>query len=244
MRHHRGFILALLAAGLLVASGRLAAADDAAAIADQLNARWAPNPPAFSPEGVAQQRGPDKFGEWGGVRIGNIIAIDVAKSMLAAPNNQKTPAQALRDAQQAVMAERQGPGPKGWGRITQDLTGQKLGALMNGAQPPGAAKTGQAPSADKSAKGGPRSADKATGKTDQAFSNAFDAQASHAAHASVAVSGPGAGVAGRGQGKDVGTQGVGDAGGQGAGAGRGGGEGHGGGNGGGGGEGGGGGKGK
>jgi hypothetical protein len=216
MRHRQWITLASL--GVLVAVWPLGAAADkpadldrqasqvdadtsgqsqaqvAGRISDRLNAEWAPNSPAFSPESVGQQRGPDKFGGWGGVLIGDLIALNVAKSMLAAPNNTLTSAQALALATQQVMDARQGQG-KGWGRIAQDLTGQKLGSLMKTVQPAAAAVTGQAPgpgksvSSSKSAKeAGPASA-KAAAHTDQVFGNAFGTPAS----TGVAVAGPGIG---------------------------------------------------
>ena len=254
MRHHRWIALAVLAVGSALAVGQLTAADNAAdldrhgrpvdaaassqtqaqvagRIADQLNAQWAPNPPAYSPESVGQQRGPDKFGGWGGVLIGDLISLNLAKSMLAAPNNTLTPEEALMVATQQVMDARQGEGRRGWGRIAQDLTGHKLGDLMKSAQPAAATATGQSLSVAKSAKGVGKSSGKAAGKTDQGFSNAFGTPALHAT--GVAVSGPGVrGGTGRGHDKDVAGKGVADKGG-GNGGGSGGGEGHGGGNGGG-----------
>lgn len=231
MRHHQWMALALLVAGSVLAVGQPSVADDtqvAAGIANQLNAQWEPNAPAFTADSVAQQRGPDKFGGWGGVRIGNLISIAIAKATLANTPN-PTPqqiSQALLDAQAAVMAARQGPGPHGWGFIAQDKTGQKLGALLKGAQPGNASATGQSLSLEKGGKGAQKSAeDKATGKT--AFSSAFDTSTP----TGVAFSGPGVGT-GHGHDKDAGAQGVaGKDGGQGQG------EGHGGGNGGGGGKG-------
>jgi hypothetical protein len=230
-------VLALLAASSVLAVGQLAAADDAQVAgrtADQLNAQWAPNSPAYTPESVGQQRGSDKFGGWGGVLIGNLIAVNVAKSMLAAPNNTLTSEEALTLATQQVMDARQAQGQKGWGRIAQDLIGQKLGDLMKGTKAATASATGPALSVDKGAKGAQKSADKASGKTEKAFSNAFDTPASHAA--GVAVSGPGVGGGtGRGHDKDAGPQGIaGKDGGQGLGEGHGGGSGGGGGGGGGG----------
>lgn len=224
---HRWMVLALLAASSVLAVGQLAVADDAQVAgrtADQLNAQWAPNSPAFTPESVANQRGPDKFGGWGGVLIGNLIAVNVAKSMLAAPNNTLTPDEALTLATQQVMDARQGQGQKGWGRISQDLTGQKLGPLMKGTQ---SALTEQELNLEKGAKGAQKSADKASGKTEKAFSNTFDTPTS----TGVAVSGPGVGGGtGRGHDKDAGPQGLaGKDGGQGLGEGHGGGSGGGGG---------------
>jgi hypothetical protein len=165
-------------------------------IADQLNAQWAPNSPAYSAESVGQQRGPDKFGGWGGVLIGNLIAVNIAKSTLAAPNNTLTPEQALALATQQVLDARQGQDKRGWGRLAQDLTGQKLGALVRSAQPAAVAVAGQSLSTGKSTKGAGQPPGKAT---DQASSKTFDSSAAHSA--SVTVSGPG--VTGRGQDKDV-----------------------------------------
>ncbi|MGH2628010.1 MAG: hypothetical protein ACRDHY_15330, partial [Anaerolineales bacterium] len=192
MRHHRWMVMSLLAASSVLAVGQLAVADEAqvaSGIADQLNSQWAPNSPAFTPESVANQRGPDKFGGWGGVRIGNLIAISLAKS--TNPQTPQEAIQALMDATQAVMDARHGQGQKGWGRIAQDLTGQKLGDLMKSVQSAAAAVTGQSPSTGKSAKGAGQSPGKTTGKTDEASSKAFDAAALHPA--AVAVSGPGVG---------------------------------------------------
>jgi hypothetical protein len=163
-------------------------------IADQLNAQWAPNSPAFTADSVGQQRGANKFGGWGGVLIGDLIAINVAKSMLAAPGNTLTPAQALTAATQEVMDARRGENKKGWGQIAQNLTGQKLGSLMTSVQPAAAAVTGQptgpgkSMSSSKSAKEAGQASSKAA-RTDQAFGNSFDTPAS----ASVAVAGPGIG---------------------------------------------------
>jgi hypothetical protein len=233
---HRWMVLTLLVASSVLAVGQLAAADDAQVAgrtADQLNAQWAPNAPAYTPESVGQQRGPDKFGGWGGVLIGNLIAVNVAKSMLAAPNNTLTSEEALTLATQQVMDARQGQGQKGWGRIAQDLTGQKLGDLMKSIKPATASATGPALSVEKGAKGAQKSVDKASGKTEKAFSNAFDTPASHPA--GVAVSGPGvSGGPGRGQDKDVSGKDVADSSGGRSGGGGHGGEGPGGGNGGGG----------
>jgi len=242
--------MALLAASSVLGVGQLAAADDAQVargISDQLNSQWAPNQPAFTPESVASQRGPDKFGGWGGVRIGGVISVTLAKSMLAAPNNTLTPKEALALATQQVMDARR---DKGWGRVAQDITGQKLGALMKGTQPAAAAATSQSLSTGKSPKEPGQSSGKAMGKTEQTASKTFDAPAPHST--GVAVSGPGVGGgSGRGSGKDASGKDVagkdaagGPGGGGGHGGGPGGGEGHGGGNGGGGNGGGGGGKGK
>ena len=229
--------MALLAASSVLVVGQLAAADDAQVsrgISDQLNSQWAPNQPAFTPESVASQRGPDKFGGWGGVRIGGVISVTLAKSMLAAPNNTLTPEEALALATQQVMDARR---DKGWGRVAQDVTGQKLGALMKGTQPAAAAATSQSLSTGKSPKEPGQSPGKAIGKTEPTASKTFDAPAP----TGVAVSGPGVGSrSGRGSGKDASGKDVagkdaagGPGGGGGHGGGRGG-EGHGGGNGGGG----------
>jgi hypothetical protein len=205
MRHHRSTVVAVLTVGLLLVLGHWAdAADRAADLADRLNSQWAPNPPAYSAESVGQQRGPDKLGGWGGVLIGNLIAQDLAKSLLAAPNNTLTPAEALARATQQVMDARQGPGAHGWGRITQDLTGQKLGDLMKGAQPATASTTGQSLSGDKSAKGVGKSAGNAVGKIDQGFSNSFSTPAQTTG---VVVSGPGGSSRGSGGGHDKGASG-------------------------------------
>jgi hypothetical protein len=251
-RYHRWIALAILTAGPMLAVQSSTAANsaadldgqarqvDAAAsgqgqawvasrIADQLNAQWAPNTPAYSADAVGQQRGSDKFGGWGGILIGNLIAVNVAKSTLAAPNNTLTPEEALALATQQVMDARQGHGKKGWGRIAQDLTGQKLGDLMKSAQTAAAGVTGQSPSGGKSAKAAGQSSGKAPGKGDQVGGKTFDVSASHSAGA--AVSGPGVGGGhGRGHDQDV----AGRDGGHGGGGGRGG-DGPGGGNGGGGG---------
>ena len=110
-----------------VVVGQLAAADDArvaTGVSDQLNSQWAPNQPAFTPESVASQRGPDKFGGWGGVRIGGVISVTLAKSMLAAPNNTLTPEEALALATQQVMdATGQGVGPGRAGRHGAEARG-------------------------------------------------------------------------------------------------------------------------
>jgi hypothetical protein len=248
MRHHSWWIaLAVLAVGLVLAPGQWAgAADKAADLADRLNAQWSPNPPAYSAESVGQQRGAERFGGWGGVLIGNLIAQDVAKSMLAAPNNTLTPQEALALATQQVMDARQGPSGHGWGRVSQDLTGQKLGDLMKGAQPGTVASTGgQSASPGKSAKGSGKAAGAVAGKTEQEFSNSFSTPAQTTG---VVVSGPGAsGGTGRGHDKGASGKDVADRGSNRDAGGRGGGDGHGGGNGGGGGgggNGGGGGKGK
>lgn len=239
MRPHRWIVMALLAASSVLVVGQLAAADDAQVargISDQLNSQWAPNQPAFTPDSVASQRGPDKFGGWGGVRIGGVISVTLAKSMLAAPNNTLTPEEALALATQQVMDARR---DKGWGRVAQDVTGQKLGALMKGTQPAAAAATSQSLSTGKSPKEPGQSSGKAIGKTEQTASKTFDAPAPHST--GVAVSGPGVGGgSGRGSGKDASGK---DVAGKDAAGGPGGGGGHGGGNGGGG-NGGGGGKGK
>ena len=202
MRFPRWIVMSLLAASSVLAIGHLAAADDAQVargIADQLNSQWAPNAPAFTPESVASQRGPDKFGGWGGVRIGGIISVTVAKSTLAAPNNTLTSEEALALATQQVMDARQG---KGWGRVAQDLTGQKLGALMKDTQPAAAAATSPSRSTGKSPKEPGQSPGKAIGKTDQTASKTFDAPAPHST--GVVVSGPGVGGgSGRGSGKDA-----------------------------------------
>jgi hypothetical protein len=240
MRPHRWIVMALLAASSVLVVGQLAAADDAQVargISDQLNSQWAPNQPAFTPESVASQRGPDKFGGWGGVRIGGVISVTLAKSMLAAPNNTLTPEEALALATQQVMDARR---DKGWGRVAQDVTGQKLGDLMKGTQPAAAAATSQSLSTGKSPKEPGQSSGKAIGTTEQTASKTFDAPAPHST--GVAVSGPGVGGgSGRGSGKDASGKDVagkdaagGPGGGGGHGGGRGGGEGHGGGNGGGG----------
>jgi hypothetical protein len=202
MRPHRWIVMALLAASSVLVVGQLAAADDAQVsrgISDQLNSQWAPNQPAFTPESVASQRGPDKFGGWGGVRIGGVISVTLAKSMLAAPNNTLTPKEALALATQQVMDARR---DKGWGRVAQDITGQKLGALMKGTQPAAAAATSQSLSTGKSPKEPGQSSGKAIGKTEQTASKTFDAPAPHST--GVAVSGPGVGGgSGRGSGKDA-----------------------------------------
>jgi hypothetical protein len=202
MRLHRWIGMALLAASSVLGVGQLAAADDAQVargISDQLNSQWAPNQPAFTPESVASQRGPDKFGGWGGVRIGGVISVTLAKSMLAAPNNTLTPKEALALATQQVMDARR---DKGWGRVAQDITGQKLGALMKGTQPAAAAATSQSLSTGKSPKEPGQSSGKAIGKTEQTASKTFDAPAPHST--GVAVSGPGVGGgSGRGSGKDA-----------------------------------------
>lgn len=206
IRHHRWMVLWLFAASSVLAVGQLAGADDAqvaSRIADQLNSQWAPNAPAFTPESVASQRGPDKLGGFGGVRAGNLIAIALAKETLANTPN-PTPqqiSQALIDAQAAVMAARQGSGQKGWGSITQNLLGgQKLGPLMKAAV--SAAQTEEQLTAEKSAKGAGLSSGKVTGKTDQASSKTFDTSALQSA--GVVVSGPGVGGGlGRGPDKDV-----------------------------------------
>ena len=229
MRLHRWIGMALLAASSVLGVGQLAAADDAQVargISDQLNSQWAPNQPAFTPESVASQRGPDKFGGWGGVRIGGVISVTLAKSMLAAPNNTLTPKEALALATQQVMDARR---DKGWGRVAQDITGQKLGALMKGTQPAAAAATSQSVSTGKSPKEPGQSSGKAIGKTEQTASKTFDAPAPHST--GVAVSGPGVGAgSGRGSGKDASGK---DVAGKDAAGGSGGGGGHGGGNGGG-----------
>jgi hypothetical protein len=229
MRLHRWIGMALLAASSVLGVGQLAAADDAQVargISDQLNSQWAPNQPAFTPESVASQRGPDKFGGWGGVRIGGVISVTLAKSMLAAPNNTLTPKEALALATQQVMDARR---DKGWGRVAQDITGQKLGALMKGTQPAAAAATSQSLSTGKSPKEPGQSSGKAIGKTEQTASKTFDAPAPHST--GVAVSGPGVGGgSGRGSGKDASGK---DVAGKDAAGGSGGGGGHGGGNGGG-----------
>ena len=229
MRPHRWIGMALLAASSVLGVGQLAAADDAQVargISDQLNSQWAPNQPAFTPESVASQRGPDKFGGWGGVRIGGVISVTLAKSMLAAPNNTLTPKEALALATQQVMDARR---DKGWGRVAQDITGQKLGALMKGTQPAAAAATSQSLSTGKSPKEPGQSSGKAIGKTEQTASKTFDAPAPHST--GVAVSGPGVGGgSGRGSGKDASGK---DVAGKDAAGGPGGGGGHGGGNGGG-----------
>jgi hypothetical protein len=251
MGRHPGIALAVLAVGSALALGQLAAADNATdldrharqvdvaasgqgqaqvagRIADQLNAQWAPHPPAYSPESVGQQRGPEKFGGWGGVLIGDLIALNLAKSMVAAPNNTLTPEEALMVATQQVMDARQGEGRRGWGWIAQDLTGQKLGDLMKSVRPAAAAVTGQSLSAEKSPKGAGKSSGKAAGKTDRGFSNAFDTPAHHAT--GVVVSGPGvSGRTGRGHDKDIAGKDVADKGGAGGAEGRGAGEGPGGG---------------
>ena len=200
MRPHRWIVMALLAASSVLVVGQLAAADDAQVargISDQLNSQWAPNQPAFTPDSVASQRGPDKFGGWGGVRIGGVISVTLAKSMLAAPNNTLTPEEALALATQQVMDARR---DKGWGRVAQDVTGQKLGALMKGTQPAAAAATSQSLSTGKSPKEPGQSFGKAIGKTEQTASKTFDAPAP----TGVAVSGPGVGGgSGRGSGKDA-----------------------------------------
>ena len=210
----------------------------AARTAGQLNAQWAPHEPAFSAESVSQQRGPDRFGGWGGVLIGNLIAINVAKSMLVAPNNTLTPARALALATQEVMDARQGQRKTGWGQIAQDLTGQKLGSVMKGVQAAAPSVTGQSRSPGQSqspakgAKEAGQSSAKGASNADRGFSNAFDASGHTAG---VAVGGPGAGAGlGRGHDKDV-TSADGAGGKDAAGHGGPGGEGHGGGNGGGGG---------
>jgi hypothetical protein len=229
MRPHRWIVMALAAASSVLVVGQLAAADDAQVargISDQLNSQWAPNQPAFTPESVASQRGPDKFGGWGGVRIGGVISVTLAKSMLAAPNNTLTPKEALALATQQVMDARR---DKGWGRVAQDITGQKLGALMKGTQPAAAAATSQSLSTGKSPKEPGQSSGKAIGKTEQTASKTFDAPAPHST--GVAVSGPGVGAgSGRGSGKDASGK---DVAGKDAAGGSGGGGGHGGGNGGG-----------
>ena len=127
MRPHRWIVMALLAASSVLVVGQLAAADDAQVargISDQLNSQWAPNQPAFTPESVASQRGPDKFGGWGGVRIGGVISVTLAKSMLAAPNNTLTPEEALALATQQVMDARR---DKGWGRVGRTSRGGSSG---------------------------------------------------------------------------------------------------------------------
>ena len=115
MRHRFWIVLAMLTVGSMLAAGRAGAGDNAADLAAQLNAQWAPSPPAYSAESVGQQRGPEKFGGWGGVRIGNLIAQSLARAMLAAPNNTLTPEQALALATQQVMDARQDQDRRGRG---------------------------------------------------------------------------------------------------------------------------------
>jgi hypothetical protein len=186
-------------------------------IADQLNAAWAPNPPAYTAESVAQQRGPDQLGGFGSVLIGNLIIVKYAKL------NNLT----LAAATQVVMDRRHAPGG-GWGKISQDLLGgQKLGDLMKNAQQASAAVTTASRSVEKGPKGVGMSSGKAPAKTDQAFSNAFD---SPRQATGVAVSGPGVGGGtGRGHDKDISGKDVGSMGGGPGAAERGGSEGHGGG---------------
>jgi hypothetical protein len=196
VRHRFWIVLAMLTVGSMLAAGRARAGDNAADLAAQLNAQWAPRPPAYSAESVGQQRGPEKFGGWGGVRIGNLLAQSLARTMLAAPNNTLTPEQALALATQQVMDARQDQDRRGrgWGRLSQDLTGQKLGDVMKSAQSAPVTGTGQSPNA----KGVEKPAGKAAGKTEQELSNAFDKPAHSAG---VAVTGPGA-SGGRGRGHD------------------------------------------
>jgi hypothetical protein len=196
MRHRFWIVLAMLTVGSMLAVERAEAGDNAADLAAQLNAQWAPNPPAYSAESVGQQRGPEKFGGWGGVRIGNLISQSLAKAMLAAPSNTLTPEQALALATQEVMEARQDQDRRGrgWGRISQDLTGQKLGDLMKSAQSAPVTGTGQS----LSAKGLGKSASKAAGNTEEGSSKAFD-KSGHSA--GVALTGPGV-SSGRGRGHD------------------------------------------
>ena len=134
MRHRFWIVLAMLMVGSMLAVERAAeAGDNAADLAAQLNAQWAPNPPAYSAESVGQQRGPEKFGGWGG--------------------------------------------------ISKDLTGQKLGDLMKSTQSAHVTGTGQSPSA----KGLGKSASKAAGNAEEGSSKAFD-KSGHSA--GVAVTGP------------------------------------------------------
>jgi hypothetical protein len=243
MRHRFWIVLAMLTVGSMLPVERAGAGDNAADLAAQLNAQWAPNPPAYTAESVGQQRGPERFGGWGGVRIGNLISQSLARAMLAAPSNTLTPEQALALATQDVMEARQDQDRRGrgWGRISQDLTGEKLGDLMKSARSAPATGTGQS----LSSKGVGKSASKAP---EEGSSKGFD-KSGHSA--GVAVAGPGvSGGRGRGHdkdgaaGKDVadkgggfGVEGSGGGsghGGGGKGGGRGGGEGHGGGGGGGG----------
>ena len=165
MRHRFWIVLAMLSVGSMLAAGQAGAGDNAADLAAQLNAQWAPNPPAYSAESVGQQRGPEKFGGWGGVRIGNLISQSRARAMLATPNNTLTPEQALALATQEVMEARQDQDRRGrgWGGISKDLTGQKLGDLMKSAQSAHVTGTGQSPSA----KGLGKSASKAAGNTEE-----------------------------------------------------------------------------
>ena len=199
MRHRFWIVLAMLSVGsMLVAAGQAGAGDNAADLAAQLNAQWAPNPPAYSAESVGQQRGPERFGGWGGVRIGNLISQSRARAMLATPNNTLTPEQALALATQEVMEARQDQDRRGrgWGGISKDLTGQKLGDLMKSAQSAHVTGTGQSPSA----KGLGKSASKTAGNTEEGSSKAFD-KSGHSA--GVAVTGPGvSGGRGRGHEKD------------------------------------------
>jgi hypothetical protein len=249
MRHHCRIVLAVLVTGAVVSVGSPVAAHDAAALdrqagrvdaaapgqgqaqvagrtADQLNAEWAPNAPAYSAQSVASQGGPDKFGGWGRVLIGNLIAVNLAKSMLAAPNNTLTPKQALALATQQVLDARQGEDKRGWGRIAQDLTGQKLGGLLKSAEKATVEVTSRSssrsPSSARSAGTAGRSSGKAVGRADQTVGRTFDAQASHPS--GVVVSGPGAGAGlGQGHNKDMGGREVAGSGGApGGGAGRGG----------------------
>jgi hypothetical protein len=201
--------------------------------ADQLNAQWAPHTSAFTAQSLGQQRGPAQFGGWGGVLIGNLIAVNLAKSMLAARDNTLTPEQALALATQQVLDARQGESKRGWGRIAQDLTGQKLGGLVKSAEKATIEVTGRSsgssPGHTRSAGTAGRSSGKAVGRTDQTVGRTFDAQTSHPAGVVVSEPGAGAGL-GRGHNKDSADRGAarsGDA--PGSGAGRGGGSDHGGG---------------
>jgi hypothetical protein len=83
---------------------------------------------------------------------------------------------------------------RGWGRLSQDLTGQKLGDVMKSAQSEPVVGTGQS----LNAKGVEKPASKAAGKTERELSNAFD-KPGHSA--GVALTGPGA-SGGRGRGHD------------------------------------------